>query len=103
MPQINERETRCVPSKTNRVKQECERINRVLGTIKTQEIGETNDLILAWATVLTERLGLKRRNEESSGNKEINKDRARQRTEKEIERCRKNLGLGLGRLKGAGQ
>ena len=96
MTKIKESETRCVPPKTNRVKQgrvreEEQRVNRVLGAIETEEIGETNNLILAGAMVVTERLGLKGRNKESSGNKETNQDRARKRIEKKIEQCRKDL------------
>ena len=74
-----------------RVQEEEQRVNRVLGVIETKEIGETNDLILAGAMVVTERLGLKGRNKESSGNKETNKEGARKRIEKEIEQCRKDL------------
>ena len=53
--------------------------------METEDIGETNDLILAEAMVVTERLGLKGRNKESSENKETNKEGARKRIEEKIE------------------
>ena len=90
MMKIKESETHYVPPKTNYVKrgkvQEMEeRVNRVLGTIETEEIGDTTNLILAGAMVVTERLGLKGRNKESTGNKGTNKEGAKKIIEKERE------------------
>ena len=68
-----------------------ERVKRVLGTIETEEIGDTTNLILAGAMVVTERLGLKSRNRESTGNKGTNKEGAKKIIEKGRELCRKDL------------
>ena len=83
MTKIKESETQCVPPKTNRVKQgrvreEEQRINGVLGAIETEEIGETNDLILVGAMVVTERLGLKVRTRKAQ--------KIRKPTRKELEK-----------------
>lgn len=93
---IKDEETRSVPPKTNRVKQgrvreEEQRVNKVLGVIDTANIDETNDLILAGAMVVTERLGLKCPTKTRSGRAETSKTEAKKRIEKDIEQCRKDL------------
>ena len=90
MMKIKESETHYVPPKTNYVKrgkvQEMEeRVNRVLGTIETEEIGDTTNLILAGAMVVTERLGLIGRNIECTGNIGTIKEGAKKIIEKERE------------------
>jgi hypothetical protein len=95
MMKIKDHETRYVPPKTNRVKQgrvreEEQRVNKVLGAIVTKDLRATNDLILAGAIVVTERLGLKYP-KKRSGNGVTNKTEAKKRVEKDIQQYRKDL------------
>lgn len=96
MMKITDCEIRSVPPKTNRVKQgrvkeEEQMVNKVLGTIETADIGETNDLILAGAMVVIERLGLKCPTKTKSKDTETNKTAAKNRIGRDIEQCRKDL------------
>ena len=74
-----------IPPKTNRSrkvqeKEEIAVINKVLEAIDTKDIGETNDLILAGAIVVTKRLGL---NKPTKNTERVKKN---QQLEKELRR-----------------
>ena len=63
--------TRQTPPKVNRVDKkqleaELSAINMMIGTIETTDIGETNDLILAGAFVVTKRARLKEQRRDES-------------------------------------
>ena len=92
---INEN-NRPVPPKIDRVDKnslakEVSKVDRALSQISTKNIKETNDLILAGAFVVTKRLGLKNKSEQTPRMKQQNTISAQKRIEKEIETHRKDL------------
>jgi hypothetical protein len=96
MEYITVKERPPIPPKITRVEkkrlvEEISSVDKALCKIRTRDLKETNDLILAGALVVTRRLGVKHKEERTPRIKQQNIMSAQRRIEKEIEVNRKDL------------